>query len=486
MNQKTENIFVGSLMVFILFIFIYIIFNSQNSFGGGDHFGHFSLAYWGWKYPEMLFNHWGKPVFTILISPFAQFGINGARIFNVITGLSTAYLSYKLAIHLRFIYPWIVILLVLFTPIYFIVMFTSLTEPLFSFFLVLSIFLFFRERFIWSAIIISFLPMIRTEGIVLFPLFILAWSLKKEYTSIPFLLVGFFIISLFGWQFHDNFWWLIFDIPYTGNAIDIYGNGSLFHFLKHNYSILGPVLGYAFLLSIFIIFYDWSKTEKLCLNDQFYFILLVIGSFAVFFASHSIAWWKGIGNSLGLYRVLASVTPLAALTAGYGFSLVYPYKKGKWWKYSITVALFVLMFIFVDNGIKNHKYGFYISEPQQMLKVASEFLIENEYNQNKIYYYNGYLATVMNFDPRESNKNQKYLRYKKNFLKSVPNHSIIVWDAHFGPNEGKMPLDTLVNHPDLKIIKELKPEVNFKVLGGYDYQIVIFQKVSQTAPVEVK
>ncbi len=475
MDRKSENIFIGSLLFTLFIVFTVVIFYTENSYGGGDHFSHFKLAYWGWKYPDMLFNHWGKPVFTILISPFAQFGINGARFFNMFIGLATAFFCWRLAVHFRFKYAWLVIILVLFTPIYFIVMFTSLTEPLFSFFLVLAIFLFFKERFIWSAIVISFMPMIRTEGIILIPLFILAWSMKRKFLAIPFLLLGFVMISLLGYGYYDNLWWLVDEIPYTGTAKEIYGSGSLFYFANNNYSILGPVLGYFFLFSIFAVLYNWKKRDGFKLNDQFYFLLLVVGSFVVFFSAHSIAWWQGIGNSLGLYRVIASVAPLAALTAGAGITSIYYFHKNKWWRFGVQIALILMMYFFVDNGIKNHKYGFYISEPQQMLTETADYLKENQYDQYKIYYYNGYLAQIMNFDPRDPAKSQKYLPRKEDFLKNVPNKSIIVWDAHFGPNEGKMPLDKLMNHEDFKVLKVLKPDVNFKVLGGYDYKIVIFQ-----------
>lgn len=92
MINKWEKYFVFSLLLVLLVIFSFILFQTENSFGGSDHFGHFKHAYWGWVYPDMLFSHWAKPVFTILISPFAQFGINGARLYNVLLGLSTAYL----------------------------------------------------------------------------------------------------------------------------------------------------------------------------------------------------------------------------------------------------------------------------------------------------------------------------------------------------------------------------------------------------------
>ncbi|MFK5970579.1 MAG: hypothetical protein QM487_10725, partial [Candidatus Marithrix sp.] len=127
----------------IVFIFLSLafiagvitIFSTHNSFGGGDNFAHYKFAHWGWKYPKLLFNHWGKPVFTILSSPFSQFGINGMRIYTLLMGFSTAIIIWRIAETLKFKDSILGIFLVLFTPIYFIMMFTTLTEVSFSFFI---------------------------------------------------------------------------------------------------------------------------------------------------------------------------------------------------------------------------------------------------------------------------------------------------------------------------------------------------------------
>ncbi len=278
MKPRQENYLVSFLLFNLFIAFLVVIFNTENSFGGGDHFNHFKHAYWGWKYPELLFTHWAKPIFTILISPFAQFGINGARIYNVILGIFTSFLCWKIAKLMRFNSAWVVILLVIFTPIYFILMFTSLTEVTFSFLLVLSILLFLKEKYIWSAIVLSFLPLARTEGVIIIPLFVLAYVLKKEYKAIPFLLAGFFLISISGWPFYDNFFWLITKMPYTGSAKEIYGSGSIFHFIYHTSEILGYFIATLFLIGTIKLNIDWGVKERFALSHKFYFILLGIST----------------------------------------------------------------------------------------------------------------------------------------------------------------------------------------------------------------
>jgi hypothetical protein len=82
----------------------------------------------------------------------------------------------------------------------------------------------------------------------------------------------------------------------------------------------------------------------------------------------------------------------------------------------------------------------------------------------------------MDFDPRDASSSQHYLYYSEDFLNPVPDGSIIVWDAHFGPNEGRTPIERLLERKELRLLKVIKPEKPFKVLGGHDYKILVFQK----------
>jgi len=472
---KQQSIY--ALTAILFFIFLLIIFLTQTSYGGGDSIQHYNMAHWGWKYPWLLFDHWGKPAFTILISPFAQLGINGARSFNLLLGFGTAIIIWKIAQILKFRNSELSMFLVLFTPVYFILMFTPLTEVSFSFFLVLSILLFFKRKYYLSALVLSFLPLIRNEGIVLFPLFILAFSLKRKMLTIPLLTVGFWLISLLGFSYYDDFWWLITKMPYSGDAVDIYGSGSLFHFLNDTRGILGYPIAVLFVAGLIISLINWGKNDKYRLSDTFFFLLLIPGSYIVFISAHSFVWWQGIGNSLGLVRVIGSVTPLAALTALIGFNLIIDFLKDKK-KITGKFIFYGTIFWIFALGLTTHRGGFNLSKNQKLTKQATDFLIKNNLDKHKIYYFDPFALFELGIDPYDKIKSNWGVPNAENPSIGIPDSSIIIWDAHFGPNEGRVSLDALQNQKSLELIKIFKPEKPFTVLGGYNYEIYVFIKSS--------
>ena len=473
-GYKKEQTIVFTLLALFLLTAVIIIFNTENSFGGGDHFTHFKLAYWGWKYPRLLFNHWGKPVFTLLVSPFAQLGMNFARLYNVLTGILTAFLTWKLSRELKLTHTWLVVLLVLFTPVYFSLMFTVLTEVTFSMLLILSLLLFFQKKYIWSAVVISFLPLVRTESIVLLPLFLIAFGLKNQWKALPFFAVGFFLISWMGRPFYKSFWWLITEMPYKGNAANIYGHGNLFHFIEHTRNILGYPIAGLFCIGFVLGLWIWIKKDRFQLNQRFYFLLLIPGSYLLFLAAHSYVWWKGIGNSLGLLRVIGAVTPLAAVTALAGFDILTDifsrYRKTA----AALSALFMLWIVY--TGSTTNLDGFKKSKPQKILAQACNYLKQKGLIKYKIYYFSNYVPYQLGTDPYDNRCSSWGVPRTVKISDAIPDSSIIVWDAHFGPNEGRTPLSKLLDDNGLQVLNIFKPETPFKVLGGYDYAVYIFQK----------
>lgn len=178
------------------------------------------------------------------MDPFAQFGMTGVRIFNILLGLGAGWLTYLTAKKLTFRHPLLAIFMLVFTPIYSALMISGMTEILFSFMLILGIYLFFLNWNIWSAVVISLLPFTRTEGIVIIPLFFLAYSLNRRWKAIPFLASGFLFFSIIGSFHYNDFFWVINTMPYTGSASDIYGTGELLYFVKEFRLIFGPPLFY--------------------------------------------------------------------------------------------------------------------------------------------------------------------------------------------------------------------------------------------------
>jgi len=56
---------------------------------------------------------------------------------------------------------------------------------------------------------------------------------------------------------------------------------------------------------------------------------------------------------------------------------------------------------------------------------------------------------------------------------------IVLWDAHFSPNEGRLPLENLMDNPGFQLVHLVRPESPFKVLGGYEYEIYIFRRIME-------
>ncbi len=474
-HSKDKERTVVLALLFLFFVSaVVILFHSVNSFGGGDHFSHYKIARWSWKYPHLLLDEWGKPVFTLFVSPFAQLGMNFARLYNVIAGLLTAWFSWKLADRLNFRYRWLAVLFVLFTPLYFIQIFAVLTETTFSLLLMISLVLFFREKYIWTAIVVSFFPLARTESIVLIPLFILAFSFKKQYKALPFLFTGFLIYSLAGWPYYKNFWWLITEMPYKGNAAGIYGHGTLFHFVEKTKYILGYPLAGLFIIGTGYGLWLWIKRDHGKLNRRFYFLLLVPGAYLLYLAAHSYVWWKGIGNSLGLIRVMGAVTPLAALTAVYGMEIITkPFCLSK--KISGTVIGIILLWV-MYTGSTTFRQNFHASPPQQLKAKACRYLQTHHLDCHKIYYFANDVPIALGIDPFDGSRSAEGLPAVPRVSETIPDSSIIVWDAHFGPQEGHTPLKKLLEDKGLTLLKVFSFGKNKNVLSDNRFKVCVFQK----------
>lgn len=477
MQAKKSNIIIIFLLVIFFFTGIYVILNTQNSFGGADNIAHYFAAHYGWKYPKLLFDHWSKPVFTILSSPFAQFGINGIRIYNLLLGLAGGYFAYRTSNILGVKSAFISLIFCILAPVYFILMFTSLTEISFAFFITLGVYLFFSEKIHWSAIVISFIPIIRTEGVILLPLFALAYGLKKSYISIPLLAFGFVLISLLGFPFHDNFFWLITEMPYGGT--NIYGSGHWFHFINNTKNIMGFLVLTLFLISLIMLLLQYFRKGIFKFENEFYILLLIFAPFILYFTAHSYVWAMGKGGSLGLIRVIGAVIPLAAIGASFSFDKAYIYlqKKNKFIAYVLILIITIFMF---DQSKHIYKWAFYPSSRDKLMQETADYIKNNNLNKNHLVYYDVNVIYELGRDPYDNTKTSWMIANRKSPSMPFPDSTIIVWDSHFGNNEGQMPLKNLTNDPKLVLLKKIAPEIPQKTLGGYDYEIDIFQKITPT------
>ena len=134
-------------MMAFSFLALTLIWNSSTGLEGGqDSYMHYLFSRYSWSHPHLFLDQWGKPVFTLLSSPFSQLGINGLVLFNLFCLLFTGYYSYKICKSLSVSIPELAFVFVVFAPIAFGRSISGLTEPLNALLVALMLFFFVKDK----------------------------------------------------------------------------------------------------------------------------------------------------------------------------------------------------------------------------------------------------------------------------------------------------------------------------------------------------
>src|SRR3990167_8898268 len=165
------SILLVSFLVFICFLFA---LKFEMFEGGADNYIHYRVSHYAFKYPSLFLDHWGKPFFTLISAPFAQFGFKGLIFFNVLCGVLACFFAYKTALKIGLSQAWAALIITLSMPVYYVMMVSAMTEVFFSLILILSIYLFLKEKYLFATLLFSFLFLVRTEGYILYHVFIFA------------------------------------------------------------------------------------------------------------------------------------------------------------------------------------------------------------------------------------------------------------------------------------------------------------------------
>jgi hypothetical protein len=474
------------LLLFFMFIGFFILaFTAEVSYDPGDGIRHYLVSRYSWPHPGQLLYSWGKPFFTLVSSPFSQFGLIGICVFNILCGLVSGFLTYKIARKFNLSYAILAIPFLCFSPAFFPTLNSGLTEPFFGFVLIASIYLMIESKYFWACLLVSFLPFVRTEGLLILPLFFVILIVRKRFWVSPVLAAGTVLYSIIGYFYYKDILWIKNQNPYTGHNKDIYGSGELLHFVKNHELIWGAALGILFVLGcIAIAYFLFSKksSEQFNVNRNFLWeeIVLIYGAFFIYFVAHSVFWWKGMVGSLGLLRVLAGVMPCSAFICLRGFNLLmFPYLR----QYKLAEAtLFTVTLVFVVLTPFRQFYFPFKPEPEQaVIKEAGDWFLKTQYRDKKVYYLFPYLAHVLNVDSFDPEKVGElwglYPCIEKWGIQSIPDSSIVFWDAHFGPNECRIPLDTIMNDPNFQLIQTFRPAEEIYTLGGYKFSVHVFMKL---------
>jgi hypothetical protein len=463
-NELEESPFLLAVFIFLfLAAGIFLTFTANGTCDDGDSIMHYQFARFSWHHHELFFHHWAKPLYVLIASPFAQFGLTGIKFFNLGVSAITIYITWLIAQQLRIKRSALVGLFMIMSPGLIIHSLSGLTEPLFALVLVISIWLYLNERIILAAVVVSFLPFVRSEGLIICGVFGLLFLLEKRFFVIPLLALGHIVYSIAGYPVHHSFLWVFTKIPYAYLG-SIYGKGTWRHFFVKLPFIIGIPI-YALLVLGFIVPLVTVFCDRLIAftDANKRLSVLIYGSFVTYFAAHVSFWALGIFNSFGLMRVIVGILPLIALIALQGFNLVdligYP-------KLRISVAALALLLVCI-MPFSNNQYAlhynrdFMLNARQLVLKDAADYVKTNfkDYSSRRIYFDANYVSILFDIDYFD-----KHVCARTSEMKTYPPaNAFLVWDESYSAFEANTPLDTLKNDNRLEFIKEFveKDEWNY-------------------------
>ncbi|MCX6244914.1 MAG: hypothetical protein NTU98_09435 [Bacteroidetes bacterium] len=471
--SKTEKYLVPILLLSLLIVFLTIAFVSEGYYGGADNINHYLIARYSFQYPVLFFHGWGRPLYTILSSPFAQFGFMGIKVFNSLLAVLTLWIGYLTAKKLGYSPPILILVMIAFMPVYFIMIFTALTEILAGFVLILSVYLFFRGKYIASAVVISFIYFARSEAMIFYPIFLAAYLFKKQFKAIPFLFLGILLFTVVGGIYFRDFLWLIHKFPYPIHSEIYKEHGPLLHFFTKRDELFGLPLEILLVLGIILIFVQLFSKKKDVRNQPFFELVLLLAPFAGFFAMHSVLYWKALGGSIGYIRVITTVIPLASLICLKGYDLIdQQLKKIPFIRY-IFMALISCWIISV--ALKTYVVPVQLSEDEKIIKNVAGWFKNSEYANHLVYYTDPNFAFYADLDPYDESRDVPIFHAAN--LHNVPDSAILVWDSHFGPNENAIPRDSVIHNPRYRILKVLTPFKEKITLGGYPYEVLVLLRL---------
>ncbi len=445
--SKEQFFYISWIALSFLFICFAILFEGTG--GNGDSILHYLYAKYSWQDHSLFFNHWGKPVFTIISSPFAQFGFTGIKIFNVLASSFTVLFVYKIAKRFKLSYAHLIFIPLFAAPLFFEVMFSGLTEPFSAFILSAFLYAWIVNKRVTAITIISFMPFIRSEGLIILGVIVVFLLWTKNWKYIPLLTLGHLVISLLGYQYNDNLLWVFNKIPYA-KLSSIYGEGNWSHFIIQFHYCLGPILYFLLIIGLIKMLFTMFTSEKRSkfFNEKFF---LVYGVFIAFFIAHASFWALGIFKSMGLNRVFVTVFPLLAIICieGLGFlTQLFSVKIEKILAYSIS-ALIVIFTCLPNPASINFKEDLLLDEQMKMVKDKVVPYLKTKYPS--ITYMSGDISIAFYSNRNVFNPNDFLMIYntKPHLLKDT--NFVFIWDPWFARVEGDLDLNVLKNSSNLEV-----------------------------------
>lgn len=454
MNQiKEEHFLYGSLVIIVL-IMTGIAFTANGTGDWADAIYHYLYAKYAFLHPENFLNHWAKPIYVLFTAPIAQLGFTAIKLFNIAMLVISIYLAWRVGKLLEIERSWLVVFLLMTAPMTGYQTLSGLTEPMFACWMMVGIFWLVQEKYISALLWLSFLPFVRSEGLIVFCVLVLYLLVKRKVLLLPLLAVGHIVYGSIGHFYYNDFLWIFNKMSYA--TLDgAYGSGPFWHFADKLHTVIGdfqPALLIIGLLTGLVSLIQYWRGNAVFSKEKLW---LVYGISVAYFLAHSIFWYFGIFNSFGLLRVFIGVLPLFALIMIEGINAViqfFPKKNNTIWQRTFLCLLIITLFLYLNKKVK-YAFHYYQNAAQEgQNQLVAKYIAD--YPQYTYYFDAIHLALPLEadwFDPAIHRTTPQLFTGEP-----IPAKSLIFWDNVFTGRERKIPLEKFQQDKRLKLIECLE------------------------------
>lgn len=448
-----------------------LVMSQKNSIpvDSGDGLVHYAIARQSWNNTQLFIDHWGKPLFTLLSSPFAQGGFQLYVGFNILIFALTCIVAFRIfdRFELGKAYYWFFPLLLIIVPDYSYCVLGGMTEVLFAFLVVLSLYFAFSDRWILFALVVSFTPFARSEGMMILPLAFLLLILFKKWKFIPFLVTGFVIYAIAGVALGHDYNWYFTENPYP--AVSPYGHGPWNHFLLLMDNHTGVL---TMLLAPFGLF-GWLVARKRSGKPKaLYVALYALAIYGGIFLAHTWFWYTGTNASAGLTRVITMGLPGLILVLLVGCHYVTRELN------SIPhIFAGLAITLFMVKEIRELPYPLKANPEEEQIIAAADFVGEH-YQKEEIAYYHPLFIWRLNGGVKDTGTrfSQRSFANNPDYIRELKPGSIVVRDPHFGPTEMGFNQETIHNCGEhLKVLKRFPMSVPVEYKDNEAAEVVLYQ-----------
>ncbi len=294
----------------------------------------------------------------------AQFGLKGVQVFASLIFLATINFSYRILKQKNVPYAEWIVLLIGFQPVLFNISYSVLAELPAAFLIVLSIYLYLKDKPAAVMICSSLIFMFRTEYYYVAGLFLLIYLFRKKWSVLPLFIVGPFVWFLVSWIIQGEWQQFFYDMAMHSRLPRITDGVDWFHYLYHSPAIFGFVQCLFFVIALGIILY------KKKLSD--FGLILIIVFTGIFIQTMFALKGMELSCSIGQLRYVAVVGPLIGIISAVGLGSLYSVLSKWFFRLPFMMIFLAVMFILGPYATPFHKKYEIEKESENIAKLHDE------------------------------------------------------------------------------------------------------------------